>query len=186
MRKIILMMSVSLDGFFEAPDHRLDWQLVDDELHQHFNDELSQMSAFLDGRVTYELMARSWPAADQDPSSTPPMVEFAGIWRNMPKIVYSRTLRKADWNTTIVRSVNVDEIRQLKAQPGGDMVVGGANLADTFLRHGLIDEHRIYVHPVVLGQGTRLYPLVDNAIRLSLVETRTFGSGVVLLRYQNA
>jgi dihydrofolate reductase len=184
MRKIILMMSVSLDGFFEGPDHGLDWQLVDDELHQHFNDELSRMGAFLDGRATYELMARFWPTADQDPSSSPPMVEFAGIWRDMPKIVYSGTLREAGWNTTIVRDVNVEDVLQLKAQPGGDMVVGGANLAATFLRLGLIDEHRLYVHPVVLGQGTPLYPRAGSAIALRLVETRTFGSGVVLLRYE--
>jgi len=91
----------------------------------------------------------------------------------------------ADWNTTIVRDVNVDEVRQLKDQPGGDMVVGGANLAATFLRHGLIDEHRLYVHPVVLGQGTPLYPPAESALDLRLIEIRAFGSGVVLLRYQN-
>jgi len=94
MRKIILMMSVSLDGYIEGPDRELDWQLVDDELHTHFNEQLSQMGAFLDGRVTHELMAGFWPTADTDPSSTGPMVEFARIWRDMPKIVFSRTLQQ--------------------------------------------------------------------------------------------
>src|SRR5881394_3327542 len=95
MRKIILMISVSLDGFFEGPNREIDWGLVDDELHEHFNRELEPMGAFLEGRVTYELMAEFWPTADADPASTKPMVDFAGIWRDMPKIVYSRTLDAA-------------------------------------------------------------------------------------------
>jgi len=103
MRKIILMMSVSLDGFIEGPDRQIDWHMVDDELHSHFNEQLRAMGAFLNGRVTYELMAGFWPTADTDPSSTGPMVEFARIWRDMPKIVFSRTLERADWNTTVVR-----------------------------------------------------------------------------------
>ena len=87
MRKIVMSLSVSLDGFFEGPDGEIDWHLVDDELHEHFNAELSRMGAFLDGRRTYELMAEFWPTADQDPASSAPMVEFARIWRDMPKIV---------------------------------------------------------------------------------------------------
>ena len=83
-RKIILMMSVSLDGFFEGPNRELDWHLVDNELHAHFNEQLGAMGAFLDGRVTYELMAGFWPTADTDPSSTGPVVEFARIWLDMP------------------------------------------------------------------------------------------------------
>src|SRR5438445_173857 len=96
--KIILMMSVSLDGFIEGPNREIDWHMVDDELHRHVNDELRAMGAFLSGRVTHELMAGFWPTADSDPSSTEPMVEFAGIWREKPKIVFSRTLQRADWN----------------------------------------------------------------------------------------
>ena len=98
MRKIILMMSVSLDGFIERPDRELDWHMVDDELHSHFNEVLRTAGVFLYGRVNYELMAGFWPTADADPSSTAPMVEFAQIWRDTPKIVYSRTLEQADWN----------------------------------------------------------------------------------------
>ena len=184
MRKVILMMSVSLDGFFEGPDHGLGWQVIDDELHAHFNEELGAMGAFLDGRVTYELMAGFWPTADADPASTGPVAEFARIWREIPKIVYSRTLEDAGWNTTIVREVVPDEVMALKALPGGDMVLGGAELAAAFLRHDLIDEHRLYVHPVVLGRGRPLFPQSDARVGLRLAGTRTFGSGVVLLRYE--
>ena len=186
MRKVIWMMSVSLDGFMEGPDRELDWGLVDDELHRHFNEQLGAMGAFLDGRVTYELMAGFWPTADKDPSSTPPVVEFARIWRDMPKIVYSRTLERADWNTTVVRDVVPEEVMELKAQPGGDLVLGGADLAAAFLRHDLIDEYRIYVHPVIIGRGKPMFRPSDARIDLRLAGTRTFGNGVILLRYERA
>jgi dihydrofolate reductase len=186
MRKIVLYMSVSLDGFFEGPDHDLSWHLVDDELHAHHNEQIAPMSAFLEGRVTYELMAEFWPTADTDPQSTAPMKEFAGIWRNMPKIVFSRTLERAEWNATIRREVDPDEIRALQQEPGGDMAVGGADLADTFRRLDLIDEYRLYVQPVLLGRGRQLFGPADAPSDLRLVETRTFGNGVVLLRHARA
>ena len=183
MRKIIMAMSVSLDGFISGPDGEIDWHLVDDELHRHFNDNLRRMSAFLDGRVSYQLMASFWPTADADPAASAPVAEFAGIWRDMPKIVYSTTLQHADWNTVIKRDVDPDEIRALRTQPGGDMAIGGADLAATFLRHDLIDEFRLYVNPIVLGRGKPLFPAAETRIPLRLAETRTFGNGVVLLRY---
>jgi dihydrofolate reductase len=184
MRKIVLMMSVSLDGLIEGPNREIDWHRVDDELHTHFNEQLKAMGAFLDGRVTHELMAGFWPTADADPSSTGPMVEFARIWRDMPKIVYSKTLEQADWNATIVRDVIPEEVERLKAQPGGDLALGGADLAATFMRHDLIDEYRLYVHPIILGRGKPLFPPSDTRTDLRLAETRTFGIGVVMLRYE--
>jgi len=184
MRKIILMMSVSVDGFIEGPGREIDWHMVDDELHSHFNEQLGAMGAFLSGRVTYELMAGFWPTADQDPSSTAPMVEFARIWRDKPKIVFSRTLERADWNTTVVRDLVPEEVMELRAQPGGDLVLGGADLAAAFMRHDLIDEYRLYVHPVLIGRGKPLFRSSDAKINLRLAETRAFGNGVVLLRYQ--
>lgn len=177
-------MSISLDGFFAGPNGELDWHNISEELHWHFNEHLGAMSAFLDGRVMHEMMAEFWPTADQDPASPPPIVEFARIWRDMPKLVYSRTLEHADWNATIVREVVPDEIRALKAQPGGDLVIGSADLAASFWAHDLIDEYRIYVHPVVLGRGRPWSPPSDIAVELQLVETQAFGNGVVLLRYQ--
>jgi dihydrofolate reductase len=183
VRNIVVMMSVSVDGFMEGPDRELDWQLIDDELHRHFNDQLAGMGMFLDGRVTYELMAAFWPTADQDAASPPPIVEFARIWRDMPKIVFSRTLERAGWNTVVKRDVDPDEMRALKAEPGGDLAVGGADLAAAFMRHDLVDEWWLYVHPVVLGAGKPLFPPSATRLPLRLVETKTFGSGVVLLRY---
>jgi dihydrofolate reductase len=186
VRKIVVSMSVSLDGYMEGPDRDIGWHLVDEELHDHFNEWLAGMGAFLEGRVTYELMAGFWPTADADPASTRPMVEFARIWRDMPKIVYSRTLEHADWNTTIVRDVVVDEVLALKAEPGGDLVLGGADLAATFRKHDLIDEYRIYVHPVAIGRGKPVFEPVDTRTDLRLVETHVFGNGVVLLHHRRA
>jgi dihydrofolate reductase len=184
MRKILLMISVSIDGFIEGPNREIDWHLVDDELHSHFNEKLAGMGAFIDGRVTYELMAEFWPTADEDPANAGPTAEFAKIWRDMPKIVYSTTLQKADWNTTIVRELVADDVRQLKAQPGGDLALGGADLSESFRELDLIDEYWLYVHPIVLGRGKPLFRPADAQLNLQLVQTRTFGNGVVLLRYQ--
>lgn len=184
MRKIVLFSSISLDGYIERPDRNIDWHRVDDELHQHFNDELRTMGGFLSGRVTWELMAAYWPTADADPSLSRPMAEFAGIWRDMPKTVYSRTLTHADWNTTVVREVDPTEVRALRGRPGGDLALSGAELASSFAEHGLIDEYRIYVHPVLIGRGKPLFPPTDRSVDLRLIESRTFGNGVVLLRYQ--
>lgn len=184
MPKLIWMMSVSLDGYMEGPNRELDWHLVDEELHSHFNAELGAMGGFLDGRITYELMAQFWPNADQDPASSPTVAEFARIWRDMPKVVYSRTLERADWNATVVRDVVPAEVVALKARAGGDLMLGGADLAASFMRHGLIDEYRVYVHPVVLGQGNRMFQPSDRTVHLRLAEARTFGNCVVLLRYE--
>lgn len=183
MRKIVLAMSVSLDGFMEGPHREIDWHLVDDELHRYFNDRLRGMGAFLSGRVTYELMAEFWPTADEDPAAPEPVRDFARIWREMPKIVYSRTLEGAEWNATVVRDVVPAEVEALKAGPGGDLAVGGADLAAAFAAHDLIDEYVIYVHPVLLGSGKRLFPQAADRSALRLLESRTFGNGVVLLRY---
>ncbi|GAA2373742.1 hypothetical protein Cme02nite_02590 [Catellatospora methionotrophica] len=183
MRKIVLMMSVSVDGFFAGPDGELDWHLVDDELHHHFNALLAPMGAFFDGRVTYDLMADYWPTADQDPAAPAVAAEFAGIWRDKTKYVFSRTLDHADWNTTVVREVVPAEVRALAEQSGGDVAVGGANLSATFLEHDLLDEIRLYVHPVVLGRGRPLFRPSDRHHDLRLARTRTFGNGVVLLHY---
>jgi dihydrofolate reductase len=186
MSQVVYVMSVSLDGFMEGPNREIDWHHVDEELHQHFNEELAPAGAFLDGRVTYQLMAEFWPTADEDPAAAEPTKEFARIWREMPKIVYSRTLEHADWNTTIVREIDPDEVRALKVQADGDLVVGGSDVAAVFRAHDLIDEYRVYVHPVLIGRGKPTFQPYDGRTELQLTESRRFGNGVVLLRYHRA
>jgi len=181
---IIVWMSLSLDGFMEGPDREIDWHRVDDELAAHFNDELRGKGAFLDGRVTYELMADYWPTADADPASPQSVAEFARIWREKRKIVYSRTMREAGWNTTIVRDVVPDEVAALKEEIDADLVLGGADLSSAFMRLGLVDGLQLYIHPVVIGAGKRLFQSADAVANLELLETRPFTNGVVLLRYR--
>ncbi|MGZ4126054.1 MAG: dihydrofolate reductase family protein [Actinomycetota bacterium] len=184
MASIVLFMSVSVDGYMSGPNGELDWHRVDDELHAHFNAVLRRMSAFLDGRRTYELMAEFWPTADRDPSAPGPVKQFAEIWREMPKIVYSTTLERADWNATIIREVDPGAVRELKERLDGDVAVGGAELARAFMAYDLIDEYRLYVHPVVIGRGKRLFEPADISFDLRLIENHAFGNGVVLLRYE--
>lgn len=183
MGRVVLSMSVSVDGYMSGPEGELDWHLVDDELHQHFNDELSAVSWFVDGRVTWQLMADFWPTADEVPGASGPMREFARIWRDKPKIVFSRTLEQAGWGTQIRREVDPAEARALADGSDGDVALGGADLAATWFRLGLVDEVRLYVHPVVLGAGVPLFQPGAQPLRFRSRATRTFGNGVVGLAY---
>jgi dihydrofolate reductase len=184
MNKVILFVQVSLEGFFEGPKKEIDWSMVDDELHAHINEVLEPMGGFLSGRGAYELMATYWPTADADPGATPIVKEFARIWREMPKVVYSKTLTSVGWNTTIAREVVRAEVEELKLRARGDLVVGGGKLGAAFMAQDLIDEYRIYVHPIRIGEGNPLFPPSKERVLLRLMETRTFGNGVVLLRYE--
>jgi dihydrofolate reductase len=177
VRKIVVHMAVSLDGFFEGPDRDISWHRIDDEMLASIDEYLATTSAFLFGRVTHRLMADAWSTADQDR-------EFPDIYRRIPRIVFSRTLEQDEWATSVHREVDPEEIRALQQQPGGDMTVGGAELIDAFRRHDLIDEYRIFVNPVLLGRGRRLFGPADAPTNLELVETRTFGTGVVMLRQE--
>lgn len=183
MRRIIWSMGMSIDGYIEGPDRDISWHRIDEELHQHFNDWLTTTSVFIEGRTTYELMEDYWPTADEDPDASPAVREFAAIWRDTPKIVYSRTLEQVGDNATLEREVSPESVLALKELDGPDMSVGGAHLGSEFLRLGLVDELRVYVHPVAIGRGTPMFPPQDIEVALDLVDTHTFGNGVVLLRY---
>ena len=184
MGKVIYSMNVSLDGFVEGPRRELDWSIPDEELHRYFNDQARAVGAFLYGRRMYELMAGYWPTAGADPSIPDYLADWAKLWTETPKIVFSTPLEEVDWNSRLVRGDVAEEVRRLKEQPGLDVEVGGPTLASALARLGLIDEFQLLVHPVVLGGGTPYFPPLDHPLQLRLVETRTFGSGVVLLRYQ--
>jgi dihydrofolate reductase len=183
MRKLIYSMTVSLDGFIAGPDGDIDWSAPDEELHRFHNQQVREMGAHLCGRKLYEVMVY-WETADQNPSAPEHELEFARIWKDMPKIVFSKTLEKVEGNATLVRDGAAEEVAKLKEQSGKDLAVGGAGLASTLMKLGLIDEYRLFVTPVVLGGGTPYFPALDERINLELVETRTFGSRVVYVRYR--
>ena len=179
-------MMVSLDGFIETPRREIDWHVIDEELHRFANDQARETGVFLYGRRLYEVMAAYWLTADADPSNPDFIVEYSRIWKETPKVVFSRTLDRVDWNSRLVRDDAASEIARLKAQPGKDLSIGGASLAATAVRLGLVDEFRPIVHPVAIGGGTPYLPALDGRIGLRLLETRRFGSGVMYLRYERA
>jgi dihydrofolate reductase len=184
MGKIVWMMGTSLDGYMEGPGREIDWHQVDDELHQHMNEYLAGMAGFLSGRVTWELMVDYWPTADEDPASPPVIKQFARIWRETPKTVYSRTLPPgpAGHRGTVVPAIVPSEVEELKA--AGDLVVGGTDVGNEFLRLGLVDSIRLFVHPVIVGTGKPMFTPTRYAPELlTLRESRVFGNGVALLQY---
>jgi dihydrofolate reductase len=185
MRKLIYSMGVSLDGFIAGPDGEIDWSAPDEELHRFHNQQAREVGAELYGRRLYEAM-RYWETAEENPSAPEHELEFARIWKDTPKIVFSKTLEKVEGNARLVRDNVAEEVARLKEEPGKHLAVGGAGLASTFMKLGLIDEYRLFVSPVVLGGGTPYFPALDERINLELLETRTFGSRVVYLRYQRA
>ncbi len=183
MGKLIYSMNVSLDGYVETPDHGLEWALIDKELHTWFNDQARATDASLYGRRLYEVMAAYWPRAESDPSATDYMLDFARIWNEKPKIVFSKTLERVDWNSRLVTGDIEEELRSLEAEFAGDLDVGGPTLASAFIERGLVDEYRLLIHPVILGRGTPFFPALESPIGLRLIETHTFGSGVVYLGF---
>jgi dihydrofolate reductase len=186
MGKLIYSMMASLDSLIEGPDGELDWHVIDEELHRHFNDLESTFEMHLYGRRLYEIMSAFWPTADHNLTAPAYVVEYARIWQAMPKIVFSKTLAKVEWNSRLVREVIPQEINQLEEQSRKNLSLGGPNLATTFRRLGLIDEYWVYVNPVVVGKGKPMFADMDDVARLQLVETRPFRSGVMLLRYEPA
>lgn len=185
MGRLIYSMNVSLDGFVETPSKSLDWANVDDEIHALFNEQARSIGMSLYGRRMYELMMGYWPTAESDPAATPAMLEFARIWRDIPRVVFSRSIDGVDTFSRLVRDDAVDEVRRLKTEPDLDMDVGGATLAGSLVRAGLVDEYRLFFHPVILGGGTRFFPPLEDRVGLRLLETRNLGSGVVYLRYES-
>lgn len=181
MRKVILFNMVSLDGFFAGPNGELDWHNTDKEFNDFAIEQLSTADSLLFGRVTYEMMATFWPT--QAAITSDPLVAYK--MNTLPKIVFSRTLEKVEWNNSRVVKENIaEEIMKRKQQPGKDLYLfGSADLASTFTNLGLIDEYRLMVNPVVLGSGMPLFKGVKDRLDLALLKTKPFKNGNVLLYY---
>lgn len=181
-RKLVYSMGVSLDGFIADPRGEIDWSVPDEELHRFHNEQAREIGVHLCGRRLYEVMLY-WETVEQNPASAEVELEFAEIWQALPKVVFSRTLEKVEGNARLVHGGVAEEVAELKREPGKDLAVGGADLAASLIGLGLVDEYRLFVSPVVLGAGRPFFPVLEERIDLELVETRTFGSRVVYLRY---
>jgi dihydrofolate reductase len=183
MGRLIYSLNVSLDGYVETPSHGLEWANVDDELHAWFNDQAREIQASLMGRRMYQLMTAYWPTAESDPTATETMRDFARIWNPKPKIVFSNTLTTVEGNSRLVSGNVAEVLDRLRQEFDGDLDVGGATLASSFVRRGLIDEYRLLVHPVVIGGGTPFFPSLEEPLRLRQTASETFKSGVTYLGY---
>jgi dihydrofolate reductase len=184
MRKLIYSMTVSLDGYIAAPDGAIDWSVPDEELFLFHTHQVRETGVQLCGRRLYETMVY-WETAEEGPLAAA-QVEFAQIWKALPKVVFSTKLEGVVGNSRLARDGVGEEVSRLKQQPGKDIAVGGAGLAGACMQLGLIDEWRLFVGPVLLGGGTPYFPKLGKIVDLELVETKTFGSRVVYLRYGRA
>ena len=187
MRSVTYSMGVSLDGYIVGPDGDFDWTAPDEEVFRFVTDEIREVGVHLLGRRLYETMLY-WETADQDPSLDDSMLEWAAIWKPLPKVVFSTTLSEVQGSGTRLASGGLaGEIERLRAEPGeGDIAIGGATLAAEAAALGLIDEYRARVYPVLVGGGIPFFPQRERRVDLELVETRTFSSRVVYLRYRVA
>jgi dihydrofolate reductase len=189
MRSIHLFVMLSLDGYFEGPDHDLSWHNVDDEFNRFAIEQLRETGLILFGRKTYQLMESYWPGAAVDPETSHDDREIAHLMNNAEKIVFSRTLDRVreteNWkNVKLRRKVDPVEIRHLKEMPGRDIWVGTSDLAVSFIKEDLIDEFRFMINPVVVGGGTRIFQGLDRRLDLELTRIRKFQSGNVLMYYR--
>ena len=180
MRKLIMWNMVTLDGYFEGPKPwEIDWHEFawGEELEQLSIDQTGSADLLLFGRRTYQGMSNYWPTATG---------QVADIMNTMAKVVFSRTLDNADWNNTrLVKSNAEEEVARLKQQPGKDMLIfGSADLSAALMRHGLVDEYRLGLTPVVLGGGNLLFKPAPDRLRMKLLEARPLKTGCVILRYE--
>src|SRR5450756_2086574 len=181
MRSVTYSMGVSLDGYIAGPDGDITAPPPDEEVFRFVTDEIRQVGVHLLGRKLY------WETADQDPSLDDSELEWAAIWKPLPKVVFSTTLSAVQGNARLASAGLAEEIGRLRAEPGeGEIAIGGATLAAEAAALGLIDEYRARVYPVLVGGGIPFFPQRERRVDLELVETRTFSSRVVYLRYRVA
>ena len=186
MRSVTYSMNLSLDGYIVGPEGDFDWTAPDEEVFRFWIDEIREVGVHLMGRRLYETMLY-WETADQDPALDAPELEWAALWKPLPKVVFSTTLSAVQGNARLVSGGLAKEIERLRAEPGeGEIAIGGATLAAEAADLGLIDEYRVMVHPVLVGGGIPYFAQRERRVDLELVETRTFSSRIVYLRYRVA
>ncbi len=182
MRTLFSFNMMTLDGYFEGPERDITWHNVDAEFNDYAIKQLHEIDTLLFGRVTYQMMASYWstPAAIKDDPTV------ANLMNQLPKLVFSRTLQKAEWsNTRLIKENVAEEISKMKNGPGKSMAVfGSADLLSTLIQKDLVDEHRLMINPVLLGRGTPLFKGLQGKLNLELIRSRSFHNGNMLLVYR--
>jgi dihydrofolate reductase len=178
MRKLIAAINMTLDGFC---DHTAG--IADDELHQHYNELLKSSDTILYGRITYQLM-EYWRTVLNHPTGNKSMDEFAVTIDKISKIVFSHTLKNVEWESAkLAKGSLEEEVLELKQQAGKDVLAGSPSLIVALMQLGLIDEYQLCVHPVIIGKGLPLFKNINERIILKLFNTKTLGSGAIVLYY---
>jgi len=186
MRSVTYSMNLSLDGYIAGPDGSLDWSAPDEEVFRFWIEEIRGVGVHLLGRRLYETMLY-WETAGQDRPLDDSELEWAALWNPLPKVVFSTTLSAVQGHARLASGGLAEEIERWRAEPGeGDIAIGGATLAAEAAALGLIDEYRAMVNPVLIGGGIPFFPQHERRVDLELVETRTYSSRVVYLRYRVA
>jgi dihydrofolate reductase len=184
MARLIYSGLMSLDGYIADRDGNFDWAEPDAEVHSFVNELMRPAGTHLLGRRMYEVMA-VWDHPEDFGEIPGHIRDFADIWKAADKVVFSRTLQDVSTaRTRIEREFDADAVGRLKAEAGGDLAIGGADLAGAAIRAGLVDEFQMFLSPVAVGGGKRFLP-EDVRLRLELLEERRFGNGTVFLRYAN-
>ena len=187
VRKLIVSMNVTLDGFMAGPNAELDWHFRSwtEDMNVSICQELAQADTIILGRVTYLAMANYWPSKAGYLSCAREDIAFAEMMNRYKKIVFSKTIRSTTWNNSeIVKGDITGIISTLKNCAGKHMIIyGSGKLVNSLMRANLIDEYVLWVHPVLLGKGKPFFLIVNDELKMELIERKTFTSGVVALRY---
>lgn len=185
MRKIVLFMHTSLDGFVAGPNGEMDWIKVDDEMFDYAGQRTNEADTALYGRVTYQMMDAYWPTAADKPNATKHDIEHSTWYNKVSKVVLSRTLSSENLsNTKIIRDNVISEITQLKQAAGKDIIIfGSPSASHTLMQENLIDDYWLFVNPILLGEGIPLFKNIKNRTNVNLITTHVFSSGVVCLHY---
>jgi dihydrofolate reductase len=186
MRKIVLFMHTSLDGFVAGPNGEMDWIKVDDEMFDFAGKRTNEADTALYGRVTYQMMDAYWPTAADKPNATEHDIEHSTWYNKVSKVVLSRTMSGKNLSKTKIISENViKEITQLKQAAGKDIIIfGSPSASHTLMQENLIDDYWLFVNPILLGEGIPLFKNIKNRTKLNLIKTHVFSSGVVCLHYE--
>jgi len=188
MRRLVMFMHVSLDGFVAGINGEMDWIKVDDEIFDYVGDRTNFADTALYGRVTYQMMEGYWPTAADQPNASKHDIQHSAWYKKVDKVILSKSMEGQQLPNTMIISDDIEyRVKALKQQSGKEIIIfGSPSASHTLLQYGLVDEFWLFVNPVLLGQGIPLFKNIQQATELKLVTSKAFASGVVCLNYQKA
>ena len=185
MRRLILFMHISLDGFVAGLNGGMDWIHVDEEMFEYAGNQTDMADTALYGRVTFQMMESYWPTAADQPNATKHDIQHSKWYNSVTKIVVSKTLQQGFSNTKIISDNIADEIKKIKQQPGKNILIfGSSSIVHQLMQDNLIDDYWLFINPLLLGTGIPLFKNIKDRINLKLLENKILASGVIGLHYE--